>query len=577
VIACLAALACLSMPSPLHADPLPKEQRIAWFRDARFGMFIHWGLYSVPAGTWKDKKYGGGVEWIMNMAQVTAKDYEPLKNQFNPTKYDPKEWVRIAKDAGMKYIVITSKHHEGFALWDSKVSDYDVMATPYHKDLLKPLAEECRKQGMKLGFYHSIMDWHQPDYGLRRSWDPRTELGPPNMDKYTAYMKAQLKELLTEYGDVACVWFDGEWEPQAWNHERGQDLYNYVMSLAPKTIVNNRVDVGRGGMAGLSDAGFAGDYGTPEQEIPRTGIPGVDWESCMTMNDTWGYSAHDQNWKSATALIRNLIETSSKGGNYLLNVGPTSEGLIPQASQERLAEMGKWLKVNGEAIYGTTASPFGKSGYRWTQKPGTLYVHVFDWVPGGTLTQSGVGSRITKAELLTSTGTRPVSFKQDGDTLELNMSGDAPSAYASVIKLSYSGTPNFKDTGLVATGALLELPVSLATIHGKTIRMEGGWLGYWTDPADWVSWDFEAAKPGRYTIELDMAAEDSAAGAEYIIYLGGKTFRGKTKSTGGWNKFVNLEIGDVDLEAGKHTLVIRPGEMDFALMNLRKARLKPKS
>lgn len=546
-----------------------------WFREARFGMFIHWGLYSVPAGEWKDKKYGGGVEWIMTQAQIPVKEYEPLLQKFNPIKYDPAAWVRTAKEAGMKYIVITSKHHDGFALWDSKVSDYDVMATPYHKDLLKPLAEECRKQGIKLGFYHSIMDWHHPDYGLRRTWDKREELGAPDMDKYTAYMKAQLKELLTEYGDVACVWFDGEWEPQAWTHERGKDLYHYVLSLAPKTIINNRVDVGRGGMAGMSREGTFGDYGTPEQEIPRTGIPGADWESCMTMNNTWGYSAHDQDWKSATTLVRNLVETASKGGNYLLNVGPTSEGLIPQPSIDRLAEMGKWLKVNGEAIYGTTASPFGKSAYRWTQKPGTLYLHVFDWSKGATLTQTGVGSKIVKAELMTASGPRALPMKQTGETLALTLAGDSASPYASVVKLTYQGKANFTDLGLTASDATLELPVSLAEIHGKTLRLEGGWLGFWTDPADWVSWDLRASKSRKYAIELDMAVEPGAAGGEYIVYAGGKTLKGKTKSTGSWSKFETVKVGEVSFAAGSQTIIIRPGEMGFALMNLKAVRLRP--
>ena len=570
----LAALALMTVPTSVPQQHIPKDDRIAWFREARFGMFIHWGLYAVPAGEWEGKKYGGGVEWIMEMAGIPVAKYEPLKDKFNPVKYDAAEWVRIAKDAGMKYIVITSKHHDGFALWDSKTSDYDVMATPYRKDILKPLAEECRKQGIKLGFYHSIMDWHHPDYGQRRSYDPRTELGKPDMDRYTAYMKAQLKELLTEYGDVACVWFDGEWE-SPWTHERGKDLYNYVLGLAPKTIVNNRVDKGRNGMQGMTGEGFFGDYGTHEQEIPRTGLPGVDWESCMTMNGTWGFSAHDLNWKSSTTLIQNLSDIASKGGNYLLNVGPTAEGEIPPASVERLAEMGKWLDTNGEAIYGTKASPFARSPYRWTQKKGVLYLHLFNWQTG-ELALPGIGSKVTHAQILGRKTREAMAFRQEGDVLTLNLTGEAQNPHNTVIRIDYSGEPKFKDQGLTLAGATLSLPSGLAAVHGTTLKPESGWLGFWTDQDDWASWDFEVKTPGRYDVELEMAVDNQAAGSEWIVLAGGTRLTGKTKSTGGWRNFQWVKMGTVVLTEGDQTLIVRPGQnMHYALMNLRGARLSP--
>jgi alpha-L-fucosidase len=253
------------------------------------------------------------------------------------------------------------------------------MGTPFKRDILKELAQECQKQKIKLCFYHSIMDWHHPDYLPRRGWDKRPT-AEANFGRYIEYMKGQLKELLTNYGPIGIAWFDGEWEG-TWTHDKGEDLYKFVRSLQPNIIVNNRVDKGRQGMAGMTKGDFAGDYGTPEQEIPANGFgEGVDWESCMTLNDTWGFKSKDMNWKSTETLLKNLIDCASKGGNYLLNVGPTPEGTFPQPIVERLGMMGKWLKAHGEAIYGTQASPFPKPlpWGRVTRKGNKLYLHVFD-------------------------------------------------------------------------------------------------------------------------------------------------------------------------------------------------------
>lgn len=356
-----------------HESKELRDQRMRWFREARFGMFIHWGLYAIPAGEWKGKTYNGAGEWLMYHAQIPPEKYEPLQKQFNPVKFNAREWVRIAKTAGMKYIVITSKHHDGFCLFDSKFTDYDIMGTPFKRDILKELSRACKENGIRLGFYYSIMDWHHPDYLPRRPWDKR-DASQANFQRYIEYMKNQLRELLTHYGDIGILWFDGEWE-ETWNHEYGKDLYNFVRSLQPNIIINNRVDKGR-----EAKGEHYGDYGTPEQEIPASGLPGMDWETCMTMNDTWGYVKHDNNWKSADTLIKNLVDIASKGGNYLLNVGPNALGEIPQESVERLKTIGAWLKRNGEAIYGTSASPFSEK-LEWgrvTQKPGKLFLHVFD-------------------------------------------------------------------------------------------------------------------------------------------------------------------------------------------------------
>src|SRR4051812_28334721 len=383
-----------------------RDARMAWWRDARFGMFIHWGLYAVPAGDFNGKRTKEIGEWIMSWANIPRAQYEQFAPRFDPEKFDAAEWVRTAKDAGMKYIVNTSKHHDGFSMFDSAVTRYDIVdATPFKKDPMRALADECKRQGLKFAFYYSIMDWHHPSqYVDAAGKDPtaghgQTKIREGRKQEYVDYMKAQLKELVTKY-DPAVLWFDGEWV-NWWTEEDGQDLYKYVRSLKPDILINNRVGKGRKGMEGLSktDRAYAGDFGTPEQEIPAAGLPGVDWESCMTMNDNWGYNSHDKHWKSTEAIVRMLCDVASKGGNLLLNVGPTSEGVFPPEAIERLQQVGKWMDVNGEAIHGTIASPFDALPWgRCTQKRNgsrtTLYFHVFDWPKDGKLAIGGLGNKI---------------------------------------------------------------------------------------------------------------------------------------------------------------------------------------
>src|SRR3989442_4143182 len=331
-------------PTPRFAETNgERDRRMKWWREARFGMFIHWGLYAVPAGEYKGQRSTRIGEWIMEWANIPRADYEKFAAQFNPVKFNAAEWVRIAKGAGMKYIVITSKHHDGFSMFDSKVSHYDIVeSTPFRGAPMKELAAEAKKQALRFCFYYSIMDWHHPSqYVDAPGKDPTaghrvTKVRPGGKEEYVQYMKAQLAELVKTY-DPAVLWFDGEW-PDWWTEPDGKDLYQYVRSLKPNIIINNRVGKGRKGMQGMNkeDQEYAGDFGTPEQQIPPAGLPGVDWESCMTMNDTWGYKSYDDNWKPAGTLIRNLIDITSKGGNYMLNVGPTAEGVIPEASVTRL-------------------------------------------------------------------------------------------------------------------------------------------------------------------------------------------------------------------------------------------------
>ena len=420
------------------------EERMEWWREARFGMFIHWGLYAVPAGEWGESR--NHAEWIRTTAQIPLETYDQFIDKFNPEKFDPQAWVRIAKDAGMKYIVITSKHHDGFCLWDSKYTDFDIASTPYEKDLLNQLAKACKDEDIKLCFYHSIMDWHHPDYLPRRGWEKDRSSEGADFDRYVTYMKRQLKELLTNYGDIGVLWFDGEWE-NTWTQEYGQDLYQYIRSLQPNIIVNNRVSVGRSGMGGITKEGeFGGDFGTPEQQIPATGLPGLDWETCMTMNGHWGYNRFDKDFKSSTELIQKLADIASKGGNFLLNVGPKEDGTFPSESIDRLRDMGRWMDDNSEAIYNTKASPFKDLAWGCcTQKDMAestrLYLHVFDWPSDGLLKVPGIYNNPIRAFVLSDEDEDELKTEKVDGALVIKLPKEQANMHNSVVVVDIEGKP----------------------------------------------------------------------------------------------------------------------------------------
>jgi alpha-L-fucosidase len=567
--------------SPASEQADSRDSRLQWFRDARFGMFIHWGLYSVAAGQWDGKTTSGASEWIMNDLQIPASKYQQLLSQFNPEKFNALEWVQLAKEAGMKYIVITTKHHDGFALYPSRITDWSVRSTPFHRDPLKELATACKQQGIRLCFYHSIMDWHHPDYSPRKSWNDLSHQ-TPNMDRYVNFLKAQVNELLTDYGPISLLWFDGQWE-NTWTYERGADLYNYVRSLQPDILVNNRVNTDLPLQPGQVPVG---DYKTPEQHIPSNSGPTFngDWETCMTMNNTWGFKTADHDWKSSQLLVRNLIDCASKGGNYLLNVGPTGDGLIPQPSIDRLKEIGHWLNLNGSAIYGTSAGPFarplpwGRVTMKGSGNRTTLYLHVFDWPRDGELLVPGLKTPAEAASLLSDPGknliTRPV---ENGLVVELP--GPPPDAISSTIVLHLTEPPDIEPAPAIiqARDGSVRLDAAQARLHGNTLQYESGGqlgnIGYWTTPDDWADWEFKILQPGSFLVSATIAAP---ASGDFQLSVAGQTLRCSAPNTGNYVTFASVKLGVLKIPArGKTVLSIRPIKEGWQPMNLKAILLQP--
>ena len=443
----LVVLAGTFQPSPAVRAQAPapdaaKEARLRWFREAKYGLFIHWGLYAIPAGEWKGRTIPGIGEWIMNRARIPVAEYSRLAAQFNPVKFDPDAWVQLAQDAGMKYIVITSKHHDGFALFKSKASPFNVVdATPFKRDILKELAEACRKRGMRLGFYYSqSQDWHEAD-GAGNTWD----FGPDDKKDYDKYLRGkaepQVRELLTGYGPVALVWFD---TPRMMTPERAGRFTDIVRSLQPECLIDGRL-------------GAAGDYiSTGDNAIPPQ-VGSEAWETPATINHTWGYRTDDLDWKSPGDITFKLLDIVSKGGNYLLNVGPMASGIIPQASQDVLRVVGRWLKINGEAVYGAGPTPFGeelgdyaanakdargqplflqRTEWRVTTKPGKLYFTFFR-TPRVPFELPAMKNTVTRAYQLADG--QAVPFKsQDGRTA-LQIATPVIDAMATVVVVEIEG------------------------------------------------------------------------------------------------------------------------------------------
>lgn len=375
-----------------------RMERTKWFRDVRFGMFIHWGLYSIPARG----------EWVRSHEKINIEDYEKYFHEFNPVKYDPKKWARAAKAAGMKYAVITTKHHDGFCLFDSKLTEYKVTNTPAGRDLIKEYVEAFRSEGLGVGFYYSLLDWYHEDYpayGDRQhpmrdneSFKNRNH----NFEQYIEYFHGQVKELLTNYGKIDIMWFDFSYNDMTGEKWEATKLINMIRSLQPDIVIDNRLG---GNLRAKEPEVYAGDFASPEQIIPPSGIVNEDgiplpWEACITLNDHWGYASKDMNYKSPKQVIRALIECVSKGGNLLLNVGPNAKGEIPEESLSTLSEIGKWMKQNSESVYCCGISSYQKPEWgRYTQKGNKLYAHIFDRGIG-PVNLNGLQGKIKSARLL---------------------------------------------------------------------------------------------------------------------------------------------------------------------------------
>jgi alpha-L-fucosidase len=481
-----------------------EQDYLAWWREVRFGMFIHWGIYSVPAGVWKGQPVPSLGEWIMHNGKIPFEEYSQLAKEFNPVKFNAEEWVAVAKAAGMKYLVITAKHHDGFAMFNSPSNPYNIVdATPYKHDVMKDLAEACHKAGIRMCFYYSQdQDWAWP--GASGHWEEMGDKGwwgyKPDPEGFAKYLedkvKPQLRELLTQYGPIGLIWFD---TPVAITLEQSLMLKAFVHELQPECLVSGRVGNG------------VGDYGSlGDNQIPCGPVVG-EWETPATLNDTWGYKSDDHNWKTVADLIYLLVDLASKGVNYLLNVGPTSEGLIPPESVDLLLGVGKWMDVNSDAIYGTQQNPYPYS-FEWgrmTTKDNRLFLLFTEWPAKFSL--PGLRNNVRRVSLLADPRA-DLTFRQQHDAgadshlLEIDLPKTAPDSVVSVVVVEFEGTLNVDTTPQQQISGKVVLPAYLAEIAksaDSALKVtDAGWVNGWTDDSSHLSWKFKVDRPGRFLVRV---------------------------------------------------------------------------
>jgi alpha-L-fucosidase len=563
----LAALTTGSMAAPADAD------RTQWFREARFGMFIHWGVYAVPAGEWEGETIKGIGEWIMRFRKIPVEKYKSYAPDFTAGKYDPELWAELAQKAGMKYVVITSKHHDGFALYDSAVSDWDVMASGAKRDLLDPLAKAVRARGMKFGLYYSqSQDWIHPGGAtsgtIGNVWDPAQK------GDYDEYLKnialPQSREIIERY-NPAMLWWD---TPQQMTPERVAPFAE-LMAQHPHIINNNR----------LGD-GFAGDTMTPEQHIPPRGFPGKMFEVCMTMNDTWGYKTNDQNWKSSQRLIQMLSDIASKGGNLLLNIGPRADGSIPQETIDRLEAIARWMDVNSEAIHATEASPFPRrlSWGRVTQKPAenggtTLYLHVWDWPADGKILLPTLQELPTAGAMLK--GGAGVTADRTADGIVIQLPGSATDSDVSVARLDFPGslTITQQPHATPAADGTLTLLAHDADPFGATggnVRVEGSgetaYLTDWSRAEYRVEYHVKTGQPGQWNIHAEIAATEPA---KLTARVGESSQTIDIPASGSGITWKTISLGTIELPADESIIEFKPVPEHWKPIHLRKVTLAP--
>jgi alpha-L-fucosidase len=534
---------------------MSEEERTKWFRHDKFGMFVHWGLYSIPAGEWKGKQIPGIGEWIMNRARIPVTEYEQLAKLFNPVEFNAEQWVKVAKDAGIKYIVITSKHHDGFAMYHSKVSKYNVVdATPFGRDPMTELAQACKKEGVRFCFYYSQdQDWHEPD-GTGNSWDWPDE-SKKNFTKYfNEKAVPQVKEILTQYGPIGLIWFD---TPRKISREQSVELTKLVHQLQPACLVNSRV------------GNDIGDYkSVGDSEIPRTPLHQA-WETCVSLNNTWGYKKDDTDWKSPKVVIHKLVKVVSKGGNYLLNVGPTAQGIIPEGSVKVLQEVGRWMDKNSESVYGTTDDVFGPLPWgTCTVKPGVLYLHVFDWPQNGKLPVPGLKNKVNKAYFLVDKQ-KPLVTSRVGDNVIVEVGDNAPDKNDTVIVLEIVGTPDVDPVHVLMNNYNNGFESFEGTTAGQAKLVSRGWMeafgdwhyadfiSNWSRPEDKVKWEFKAPEAGKYKIEVAYSTDEEPGNNKFIVNSDKQRFAFECIGTGKYTSIKTIEVGELAIpNAGSYTISV---------------------
>jgi alpha-L-fucosidase len=583
LIVVLALLGNLQIQSaaPISATELAKsdlDARMQWFAHDRFGMFIHWGVYAVLGGEWQGKHIGGYAEWIQASADISKKQYSPLTQKFNPTQYDPEKWVLAAKAAGMKYIVITTKHHDGFCLWPSKFTAYDIdNASPFKRDILAELSAACKKHGIKFGTYYSLIDWHHPSQfpnadakGGWAKWG-KISMKPGRKKEYVTYMKNQIKELIDNYG-TELMWFDGDWAPW-WTLEDGDDLYRYIRKLKPSIIINNRVS---------KRGQFKYDYGTPENFTPGSALKHY-WEACWTMNKTWGYSKYDDQWKSDQVLIQKLVDIASKGGNLLLNVGPKADGVIQQEAYTGLHALGRWMKVNSESIYGTQTSAVAAPLHtRLTAKgENKLYLHLLAPMSAKSIK---LALTTTKATAKTLDGGSPVPVRVDADSISLNLANVPMDKHVTTIAIDLPDgyKAGAKNVITLQDGDIL-LNAADAKVLGKgplKLQSESHALGNWTRLEQSAQWKREVVVSGKFELILIYSLDKQRRhGMVTVTTSSGTKLDYKLQPTSTPEDFRKEPIGKVSLTAMKpETITVTgskfPKNAD-SLMNLRGIILRP--
>lgn len=559
--------------SEVKADQkqITDEDRMEWWQDARFGMFIHWGIYTVPAGFYKGKAQTNSAEWIMNKGKIPIAEYEKFAAEFNPTKFNADEFVALAKQAGMKYMIITAKHHDGFSMFDSKATDYNIVdATPFKRDILKELSKACQKQGLKFGFYYSqAQDWHHPG-GLGNNWDETFER--VSSDEYV-YEKAlpEVKQLLTEYGPISNFWWD---TPREMTKSVVDSLHHITTALQPRIITNDR----------LGDD-YPGDHKTFERNGPRHQPEAKYWELCQPISGSWGYRSDDDNFKSIPTLIHNLIDQSSKGGNYLLNVSPTREGVLRTEAVDRMKAIGAWMDINSEAIYGTQASPtstepdWGRITMKTIDNKALLYLHVYNWEDGAAL-PIRLKNNVESCYLLTD---KNRTFKTEtlDNGIQVKLTGKAPDSVASVIVLKLKEMPNalpVKSLGQDENGlaVLTAYRAQYENLQGPGALYKEEWdcVSHWESETARVYWSFEIDKPGTFNVVLGYSGSEPT---EITVALAGTSKNVKVAATGSNPKrFKKAELGQFTIDkSGKHEFSLMPVAGKWKAINLKDIKLQP--